>query len=305
MEHRKSFSERMSYVFSPREKKGTTFTDRLILQLLGAEDAWQPRLDVPHEKLLIDMAAEMSRKMGLSYTPPILIYKSDRPNAASLMNGKIVFGTNLMETLTPDQVKAVIAHELAHHRHRARDWTLRLATTAAAVLGITAVARFNRGPSEEKETIGLGKKFWRWITGKDKRFIGHYRTKVILEDAAIIVGADLVGKTHQRMLEYEADREAGIYSKPGDMIGALEGLRDRMHQLSPHIQGEIVTTPLPPNTEIKMGLPLDAPDPSWIRRATKCIGGLFADHPPFEKRIERLRQLEAEQQAETATSLTR
>jgi len=80
----------------------------------------KPLKDNEHPELR-DMVAELSRKTGI-VTPTIMLSNIPIPNAfayGSPLTGKRVAVTKgLLDTLEPEEVEAVIGHELGHIKHR-------------------------------------------------------------------------------------------------------------------------------------------------------------------------------------------
>src|ERR1044072_1579398 len=117
-----TLGDKLRYIFAPADAKGVGFFDRLVLATrLGTEDAWMARPEVEREKYLIDLAAALSPKMGITTPPQIIMYRSDYPNAASTMAGRGLMASSVFDIMTPPEVKALLAHELSHHRHKGRD----------------------------------------------------------------------------------------------------------------------------------------------------------------------------------------
>lgn len=97
------------------------------------------------EPTLLRIAAELSRQAGLP-KPRLYITESDQMNACSAGNGGeacIAISSALLRRLRPEEVAAVLAHELAHVR--AKD-SRRLASSAVALgfgglaVGLTALS---------------------------------------------------------------------------------------------------------------------------------------------------------------------
>lgn len=200
--HAKTFFEKLAYIFAPADSKGIGFVDRLLLGMQGADNAWAARPDVPEEKRLLDMLAGLSMKFGIS-PPPLIIYESGVPNAASVISGSVMVGTRLMEIMTPGQMAAVLGHELTHHIHIARDMPVTLGLPIAY-----GVARAK-----------LGMKPWQSTSGREK-------IAYTVLDTAGLGAVVLIPRAWQRSCEFEADVESAKKTSPGQMIGALNALED-------------------------------------------------------------------------------
>ena len=95
---------------------------------------WKARLEVPKEKELIDMVDETCRQLGIKKSPNVSIYEShtQSPGAAGFINNYF-FSTSALDTLSHDQLRALVAHELTHYKHKTRDITLIEGTLALAI----------------------------------------------------------------------------------------------------------------------------------------------------------------------------
>jgi len=206
-----TFLQKLGYIFAPADSKGVGFFDRLVLiGALGADDAWRARADQPAEKFLSDTVAKLSAKMGISPPPQIIVYKSDVPNAASIVSGNIVIGSNILEIMTPGQIEAVMGHELSHHRHRGRDMPILLGIPLAYdVISEVLRAQMWRSSSPTSK-----------IAVATAHTVGLYGANVVLPMG------------YMRQLEFEADKEGAWFTgRPQDMRGALEALERRGSQL--------------------------------------------------------------------------
>jgi heat shock protein HtpX len=293
----KAIVERPDSVLFPKKDKGTNLLDRIILRLVGAEDAWLARSDHPQEKQLLDMLVGLSKKMHLEQPPPLFIYKSDAPNAASMMNGKIAVSTNLMQIMTPEQMEAVLAHELSHYRHRGRDWSVRLGITGTLVALITAITRSGKHPSTRPKSFFEESMVFRWFTSET----GKISPAKVLEDAGVIVGASLLRRKYKRTIEAEADREAATITEPREMIGALQNLEARLIEIRDEkLRQQLTELSLPGS-----GNHVVPPGEGWMKRVSTSLGKLFRDYPSFEDRVQRLKALEGEQSQISNNSVIR
>jgi heat shock protein HtpX len=291
----KAIVERPDSVLFPKKDKGTNLLDRIILRLVGAEDAWLARPDHLQEKQLLDMLAGLSKKMHLEQPPPLFIYKSDAPNAASMMNGKLAVSTNLMQIMTPGQMEAVLAHELSHYRHRGRDWSVRLGITGTLVALITAITRSGKPAPNRPKSFFEESVVFRWFTSDT----GKISTAKIAEDAGVVVGASLLRRKYKRTIEAEADREAAVTTDPREMIGALQNLEARLIE----IRDEKIRQKY--SDMVFSGNHVAPPGDGWMKRMTTGIGKLFRDYPSFEDRIQRLKALEGEESQISSNSVSR
>lgn len=182
-----------------------------------------------------DLHADVSRLAQQADVPEpeVAIVDSDAPNAAAVhgpTGAAIVATTGLLETLDDDEREAVLAHEVAHLRHRDAlvmtvAWflptiTYYLATAAAYVLyGIYHVLGYGGGGGD-----GDGE-------GAAKALIVLVVTAVVtLAISALFWAASVVlHRVLARHREYAADRAAAdLTGDPAALASALTTLDDEM-----------------------------------------------------------------------------
>jgi heat shock protein HtpX len=198
-----------------------------------------------------------------SRVPALAVVDSDESNAFTVGGGTgavVCVTTGLLETLPPDELTAVLAHELAHVKNL--DGTLLTALVLPYVAG-----------------RGLLRGWWAglwWAADEGLRLFGVlllagvYVVPVGL--ALVCVGAPLVALV-SRSREYRADRAAALTTgDPGALVAALRRLDGA--------EGG-------PDTDLRRLGPVGA----------FCIAppggrGVPWMHPPVERRVERLQALE-------------
>ncbi len=87
----------------------------MALRSVGAEDLPEDRYSDIHRRV-----ESLSREMGID-KPRLMIARMGVPNAFAVGrkgNGTVVVSEELLRRLEPDEVEAVLAHELAHIRNR-------------------------------------------------------------------------------------------------------------------------------------------------------------------------------------------
>ncbi|MDE3060542.1 MAG: M48 family metalloprotease [Pseudomonadota bacterium] len=206
---RKSFLDKLLYVVAPGDARGVGFFDRMVLAATGAEDAWAARRSDPREARVMDMVAAQSARAGMK-PPKLIVYQSHVPNAFSIYSGNLAVGTNLLDIMTPQQVAAVMGHELAHHSHIGRDASVTLGLPMA---GGAAVA-------------GAVPYAWRNRSAKN-------RLAFVAAATAGLGACMVLPRAWQRSCELEADQESveKFGHRPEAMAGALESLQQRMAEL--------------------------------------------------------------------------
>jgi heat shock protein HtpX len=208
--HKRTFLEKLGYIFAPADADGLGFFDRLFLTLhLGDQKAWLARPEVPAEKQLIDTVEALCARMHIDKLPKIFILDSPVPNAASVVGGSIVINTNSMQILEANEMEALLAHELSHHRHAGRDVPVTLGLPWAYNIG-SAVMRSKIGANLDKQ-LAFSK----------------------VDSVGLIATNRLIPMAWMRRNEFEADFEAALATNPKYMSAALEVLEKRIAQLVP------------------------------------------------------------------------
>jgi heat shock protein HtpX len=209
------------------------------------------------EMWLVDTVANQARKSGIAM-PEVAIYVGE-PNAfatgATKNSSLVAVSTGLLESMTKQEVEAVLAHEVAHVANGDMV-TLTLiqgvvntfVTFLARVVGYLVDQVIRR--DEESTGPGIG-----------------YTVTVIVCDILFGILASMIVAYFSRQREYRADRgAANILGTPRPMISALQRL------------GGVEAGDLPKNMA-----------------ASGIAGGagfmaLFSSHPPIEERIAALQQ---------------
>ena len=112
-------------------------SDKMVLGMQGAHEV-DPR-SAPE---LYDMVERLSRNAGIP-TPKVYLIHTDQPNAFATgrdpEHAAVAVSTGLLNTLQPNEVAGVIAHELAHIRSRD---TLTMTVTGTFAGAISMLAQF-------------------------------------------------------------------------------------------------------------------------------------------------------------------
>jgi heat shock protein HtpX len=235
---------------------GYWFSDRIALAASRArplEEAEAPWLHAA--------VADLSQRAGIP-APRLYLIPSEQPNAFAAgrnpSRSVVAVTQGLLELMPPEQVRAVVAHELAHVRYR----DVLVASIAAMVAGaISALANLLqlsflfRGDDDESP---LG-----WV--------GALATIILAPIAALLLQLAV-----SRQREYLADATAARLLGGGrPLADALEGLERGTQAaplaVNPAFASLYIANPLP-----RVGL-----------------AGLFSTHPPIPERVRRLRSLDA------------
>jgi len=233
---------------------GYWFSDRIALSASRAKPLSQDEAPELHR-----IVAELASRAGLPM-PRLYLIPSDQPNAFATgrnpEHAAVAVTQGLVTQLPVEQVRGVLAHELAHVRNR----DILVASIAAMIAGaISAIANvlqfsFLFGGDDDEDSGPLA-----WIG--------------IL--AAIIIGpiaAAVLQLAVSRQREYLADATAAR------LLGEGRPLADALESLERGTQA--LPIPVNPATaSLYIANPL----------ARAGLATLFATHPPMAERIRRLR----------------
>lgn len=223
------------------------FSDRIALATMQAQPV--SRQDDP---VLWDTVANLSRRANLPM-PGVYISPQPAPNAfatgRSPKHSAVCVTAGLRQMLTDQELAGVIAHELAHIRHR----DVLISTIAAIVAG----------------AMGYLAYMAMWFGGRDNEERNPLVGLLLIIFAPL--AATLIQLAISRSREYEADRlGAELAGDPRGLARALEKLESGASQI-----------PLPV-MDSQRGLFIVEP------LVGSGIAKLFMTHPPVPDRIRRL-----------------
>jgi len=234
------------------------FSDRLALKSSRARPLEQS--EAPE---LYQDVHEIAERAGVPM-PRLFLIPSEQPNAfatgRSPKKAAVAVTEGLLRYLPREQVKAVLAHEMAHVANRDI-----LVTTIAAMIGaaIAAIANilqfsmfFGGGDDDDNNPLGI---------------LGVLVAVIVAPLAAMILQLAV-----SRQREYLADATAAQY------IGEGRPLAEALQTLQRGV--EAVPMNVNPATE-----PLYIANPL----SGRGMAALFSTHPPMDERIRRLRELDA------------
>lgn len=180
--------------------------DKIVLKMYRAQpvDGTHPNAVV---RTYVADVEQMARDAGLP-RPAIAIIPNDQPNAFATgrnpQNAAVCATTGLLDMLTREEIRGVMAHELAHVKNRDTLTMTVTATVAGAIAALANFALFFGGGGEDDERPG--------------GFIGALALMILAPMAA-----GLVQMAISRTREYEADKVgAEIAGDPGALASALE-----------------------------------------------------------------------------------
>jgi len=180
--------------------------DRIVLKMYRAQPVDETHPNAVVRTYVADVE-QMARDAGLP-RPAIAIIPNDQPNAFATgrnpENAAVCATTGLLDMLTREEIRGVMAHELAHVKNRDTLTMTVTATVAGAIAALANFALFFGGGSEDEERPG--------------GIIGALALMILAPMAA-----GLVQMAISRTREYEADKVgAEIAGDPASLASALQ-----------------------------------------------------------------------------------
>ncbi len=235
------------------------FSDRIVLKMYGAQSVTEA--EAPE---LYRMIEKLAQRASLPM-PRLYVINGDQPNAFATgrnpEHGVVAVTTGIMRILSREELEGVLAHELAHIKHR----DILIGTVAASIAGaISYLAQMAQ---------------WAMIfggRGDDEGEGGSFLSSLVM----MIVGplaAMIIQMAISRSREYAADAGgARIAGNPMYLANALRKLHMASQRIPMHAS--------PATAHMFIVNPLSG-------------GGLmklFSTHPPMEERIARLESMRPE-----------
>lgn len=219
---------------------------------------------------LFRVVRNVAQKAGIPM-PKVGIVDSPQPNAFATGRGPdkaVVCATSsILQTLSPDELEAVIGHEIGHVIHRDVLMSSVAATMAGAISYIGNLAMWSI-----------------WFGGGNSRNRNGNSSLLLLVAAILIpIGASFVQLGISRGDEYTADEYgAKLTRNPGGLISALTKISNKVQVKAFARPG---TSP-----------PSPATGSLWIVNPFRGGGivELFSTHPSLQHRIERLKKVARE-----------
>jgi heat shock protein HtpX len=235
-------------------------SDKLALAAMGARTVTPqqaPQLHAMIERLCVQ--ADLPK-------PRIAVVNTRMPNAFALgrspKSATVCATTGIMELLSPAELEGVMAHELTHVANRdVLVMTLAgfFATIAAYIVQFGFF--FGGGSMDDDDNPSF--------------------MVLLLVSLVVYVVSFLLMQALSRYREFAADRGAALITgRPSALASALTKIASGMHRV--------------PDRDLRAAGELQAFFISPVSR--KSLAGLFATHPPMEKRIAALQRLEAQLQ---------
>jgi heat shock protein HtpX len=240
------------------------FSDKIVLWSSGAKVVTRDQFPELH-----DMVERIVARNNLP-KPKIAVINTNMPNAFATGKGRknsvVAVTTGLMDILDdPEELEGVIAHELTHIRNR-DVLVLTLASVFSTVAWYLMQFGFYGGLYG-----GMG-------YGRDRNS-GGSMIIVIVVSILVWVISFLIIRAIARYREFSADRGAAqMTGKPVKLANALMKISGNMRRV--------------PTKDLRQVEGLNA---FFIIPAISgsTIGNLFSTHPPVEKRVQKLMEMEA------------
>jgi heat shock protein HtpX len=227
------------------------FSDKAVLKMYNARE-----VDAQSAPKFYAMVKELAQNAGLPM-PKVYIIDEQQPNAFATgrdpEHAAVAATTGIMRILSERELRGVMAHELAHVKHRD---TL-ISTISATIAGaISSIAQFGM-------LFSGG--------GRDR---GVHPAVALLIMIVAPLAAMLIQMAISRAREFEADKGgAEISGDPEALASALKKIHDYAHQIP------MDTAEQHPETAQMMIInPLSAGG----------LKGLFSTHPQTEARVAKL-----------------
>jgi heat shock protein HtpX len=238
------------------------FSDKLALTAMGAKEV------SPEEAPGLHAMVERLCIQADLPKPKIAVADTHVPNAfatgRSQKSATVCATTGIMNTLSPSELEGVMAHELSHVKHR----DVLIMTIASFFASIAAVILqfgfFFGGDDDENPSILI----------------------VLLVSFVVYILSFFLMLALSRYREFAADRGAAIVTgRPSALASALVKISGAMQRV--------------PTQDLRQAERMNAffIVPASVKGSVQT---LFSTHPPMEKRIERLQQLEAQLQRPVA-----
>ncbi|PSQ47010.1 zinc metalloprotease HtpX [Halobacteriales archaeon SW_12_67_38] len=194
--------------------------------------------------------------------PTVAVADSRQPNAfatgRSQSSATVCVTRGIMDTLNPEELEGVLAHELTHVKNR--DVMVMTIATFLSTLAFMIVR-------------------WGWLFSGDREGGGAPVLVAILISLVVGVVSFLLVRVLSRYREYAADRGGAIITgRPSALASALVKIDGRMDRV--------------PDDDLREQADMNAFFIIPIKSG--AIGKLLSTHPSTEQRVERLKDMQSE-----------
>jgi heat shock protein HtpX len=237
------------------------FSDKFVLKMYRAKVIAES--DAPE---LYQMVDRLRQRAGLPM-PTVAIAPSQQPNAfatgRNAANAVVCCTAGILQLVDREELEGVIAHELAHIKHRHMLVGTIAATMAGAIAMVGSIVR------------------WGAIFGGLSRDDDDGSPIMLIAMAIVApIAAMIIQFAISRQNEFQADRTAAdITGKPRGLANALLKLETYAHRIPMQVN--------PAAAQLAIINPLSGGRGSGLMR-------LFSTHPATEERVARLEALQRE-----------
>ena len=232
------------------------FSDSMVLKMYNAQ-----QVDETSAPQFYAMVRELARQAGLPM-PKVYLIDEAQPNAFATgrnpEHAAVAATTGIIRLLSARELRGVMAHELAHVKHRDILISTISATMAGAISALANFAMFFGGRDENGRSVNP-------VVG-------------ILVAILAPLAASLIQMAISRAREFEAD--AGGAQISGDP----NALADALAKIQRYAEGRIPLGPAEAHPETAQMMIMNPLSGGGLR-------GLFSTHPATEERIARLRAM--------------
>jgi heat shock protein HtpX len=231
------------------------FSDKMVLRMYNARE-----VDETSAPQFYATIRDLAQRAGLPI-PRVYLIDEAQPNAFATgrnpENAAVAATTGILGRLSARELRGVMAHELAHVRHRDILISTISATMAGAIAALARFAMYTRGGSDRS---------------------AHPLAGLLVALLAPLAAA-LIQMAISRAREFEADRGGA------EISGDPNALADALTKIDRHARG------------IPMNAAEEHPATAQMMIMNPLRGGgisnLFSTHPATEERVTRLRALAA------------
>ena len=238
------------------------FSDKMVLKMYGARE-----VTAGQAPDLVRMISGLAQRAKMPM-PRVYIIDTDIPNAFATgrdpEHGVVAVTTGIMRALNFEELQGVVAHELAHIKHRDTLVSTIVATLAGVITMIANIAQwaalFGGGRNNDNEGGGMAS------------FI-----EMIFLIILAPLAATLIQLAISRTREYEADETGGL------MAGNPKSLASALKKIEYYARNSELPAATPATSHLFIINPFSGAG-SWIT-------SLFSTNPPTEQRVARLEEL--------------